>query len=410
MKCRHCETEVSLPFIDLGSAPPSNALLNYDDLRKPEKRYPLRVKVCEKCWLVQTEDYVSAGDLFFCDYAYFSSYSTSWLRHAETYVETISDRLNLSSKSFVIEIGANDGYLLQYFKARGIPSLGVEPTISTATAAKKKGINIIEDFFGVKLAQHLTAKDLKADLIIANNVLAHVPDINDFVEGLKLLLKPGGTITIEFPHLLCLIEKIQFDTIYHEHYSYLSLTTVARIFDLSGLCIYDVEKLSTHGGSLRIYACNAADHRIISDRVSLLMLEEKQFGLFNQKTYLGFQEMVDNIKGNLLSFLIEKKRAGLKVAAYGAAAKGNTLLNYSGIKNDLISFVCDAAPSKQGKFLPGSHIPILHPAELRKQKPDIVLILPWNIADEIVETHRYVADWDCKFYVAVPNIEIKGSE
>ena len=407
MNCRFCGEELTNIFIDLGAAPPSNAYLRQEDLHKPELYFPLKVFVCNHCWLVQTEDYARADELFRPDYAYFSSTSTTWLDHAARYSGMICDKLQLGSDNFVIEIASNDGYLLKNFVRRKIPCLGIEPTAGTAAAAEKIGIPVVRQFFSQALARDLAAEGKQADLIIDNNVYAHVPDIKDFNAGIKTLLKPGGTITLEFPHLLRLIESVQFDTIYHEHYSYLSLYTVNRIFAATGLKIFDVEELSTHGGSLRIYGCHAEDKRPKGASVIDLLAQEEAFGLQKLSVYQTFQEQADQVKNTLLLFLIEQKKTGKKVAAYGAAAKGNTLLNYAGIKSDLIPYVCDAAPSKQGKFLPGSRILILSPAVLQKDRPDIVLILPWNIADEITQQHSYVFDWGGKFVTTLPDIQIR---
>lgn len=392
-------------FINLGVAPPSNAYRYEEDLHKPELYYPLKLFVCDDCWLVQTEDYTRADELFRSDYAYFSSTSRTWIDHAAQYSAMICDRLELGRNSFVIEIAANDGYLLKNFVARNIPCLGIEPTNSTASAAEKIGIPVLREFFCTALAQRLCNQGKQADLIIGNNVYAHVPDINNFTAGMKTALKPGGTITLEFPHLMRLIEHAQFDTIYHEHYSYFSLYTVSRIFAAAGLRVFDVEELVTHGGSLRIYGCHAEDKRPRKNAVSNVLDEEEKRGLQSLPAYQTFQQRADQIKDRLLAFLIEQKRIGKKVAAYGAAAKGNTLLNYAGIKRDLIPYVCDVAPSKQGKFLPGSHISILSPSVLKEDKPDIVLVLPWNIADEIIQQHAYVLDWGGSFVVAVPEIK-----
>lgn len=404
MKCRHCQAELTLPFLDLGVAPPSNAYLTTDRLHAPEQWYPLRLLTCESCWLVQTEDYAHANELFSDDYAYFSSTSHSWLDHAARYASQITQRLALTPGSFVIEVAANDGYLLKNFVSAGIPCLGIEPTASTATAAEKLGIPVMREFFGTALAHTLTTEGKQADLIIGNNVYAHVPDINDFTSALKKVLKPNGTITLEFPHLMRLLEHTQFDTVYHEHFSYLSLYTVGRIFAQAGLRVWDVEELPTHGGSLRIYGCHADDERPDTPAVAALQEEEERRGMRNRDTYSAFQVRADRIKDNLLSFLIEQKRSGKRVAAYGAAAKGNTLLNYAGVKSDLLAYVVDAAPSKQGKFLPGSHIPVLAPEVLRERRPDVILILPWNIANEVVAHHGYVHEWGCRFVVAVPEI------
>lgn len=406
MKCRHCGKDPTTPFLDLGFAPPSNAYLNAADLHAPEKWYPLRVMVCSNCWLVQTEDYAHADELFQPDYAYFSSTSATWLKHAAEYCRMITNRLRLDHHSFIIEVASNDGYLLKNFVAAGISCLGIEPTASTAEAAEKLGIPVLRRFFGKSLADQLVSEGKQADLIIGNNVYAHVPDINDFTEGLKAALKPGGTITLEFPHLLNLIEHCQFDTIYHEHFSYLSLYSVSRIFEKFGLRIWDVEQLPTHGGSLRIYGCHTDDNRQYNQSVGNLLKKEKKYGLQDLDTYSSFQEQANKIKDDLLIFLIEQKRRGKTVAGYGAAAKGNTLLNYAGIKTDLCAFVCDAAPSKQGKFLPGNHIPILPPEELNVRKPDYVMILSWNIADEVMRQQKGIEEWGGKFFLAVPRLTV----
>jgi SAM-dependent methyltransferase len=406
MNCRHCHHPLEHIFLDLGFAPPSNAYLNTADLSKPERYYPLKLFVCEHCWLVQTDDYAQADELFSHDYAYFSSVSQSWLEHAARYTDMITKRLGLNKNSHVIEVAANDGYLLKNFVAAGIPCLGIEPTTSTAAAAEKLGIPIRREFFGQSVAQQLTAEGKQADLILGNNVYAHVPDINDFTTGLKTALKPGGTITLEFPHLMRLIEHTQFDTVYHEHFSYLSLHAVSRIFTRAGLRICDVEELPTHGGSLRIYGCHVEDGRVNTAAISTLLDEEVRRGLCNLETYRSFQLRANRVKDDLLVFLIEQKRAGKYVAAYGAAAKGNTLLNYAGIKPDLLPYACDAAPSKQGKFLPGAHLPIMHPDVLRKRKPDIVLIMPWNIQAEVTQQLAYIREWGGMFAVAVPEIKV----
>lgn len=406
MNCRHCQNGLAQVFIDLDFAPPSNAYLTADDLRKPEVYFPLKIYICNHCWLAQTEDYAQAQELFRADYAYFSSVSQSWLDHAARYTSMISERLDLTPDSLVIEVAANDGYLLKNFVATGIPCLGIEPTASTADAAEAESIPVVRDFFGESLARRLKEEGRQADLIIGNNVYAHVPDINDFTLGLKIALKPGGTITLEFPHLLRLIKGMQFDTVYHEHYSYLSLYTVKRIFEKVGLRILDVEELSTHGGSLRIYGCHAEDSRQAMPVVDELLALEDSEGLRNSATYKTFQPRVEQIKNDLLVFLIEQKKAGKIVAAYGAAAKGNTLFNYAGIKADLLPFICDASPFKQGKFLPGSHIPIMPPAMLLERKPDYVLIPPWNIAEEIMEQNSAVREQGTNFVIAVPSLQV----
>ena len=393
MNCRHCQQPLQHVFLDLGFAPPSNAYLTADDLQKPELYFPLKLFVCEHCWLVQTEDFTSAESLFTKDYAYFSSTSQSWLDHASRYSQMIIEREKLNSDSFVIEIASNDGYLLKNFVAEGIPCLGIEPTDSTAAAAENMGIPVLREFFNEKLGQELAAQGKQADLIAGNNVYAHVPDINDFTLGLKAALKLDGIITLEFPHLMRLIEHCQFDTVYHEHFSYLSLFTVNQVFEQAGLRIFDVEELPTHGGSLRIYGCHREDTRKELPSVSVILNGEIQHGLRDLKIYHDFQARAERVKDDLLLFLIEQKQQGKKVVAYGAAAKGNTLLNYAGIKPDLLSMVCDAALSKQGKFMPGSHIPIVKPEMLSEMKPDVVLILPWNIADEIEMQFSYIDDW-----------------
>lgn len=404
MKCRHCSLELLHTFLDLGFAPPSNAYLTGDDLTKPEKYYPLKVMVCDSCWLVQTEDYANAEDLFNAEYSYFSSTSQGWLDHAKHYVGMIEKKLELSNNSFVIEVASNDGYLLKNFIDRKIPCIGIEPTASTAQAAKELGIPVLEDFFGEKLGIKLAQEARQADLIIGNNVFAHVPDVNDFTLGLKAALKPSGTITLEFPHLLNLIKSSQFDTVYHEHYSYFSLYTASQIFKAAGLRIWNVEKLATHGGSLRIYGCHESYDLQTSSSVEKVLEEEKEFGLQNLSIYKKFQEKADLIKDDFLEFLITQKRLGKKVGAYGAAAKGNTLLNYAGIKPDLLPFVCDAALAKQNKYMPGSHIPIYGPHALSAVL-DYVIILPWNISDEVLWQNQELKNAGTTFVVAVPKIK-----
>lgn len=407
MKCRHCQTELTLSLIDLVTSPPSNAYLTQQMLHAPEKYFPLRVLVCTECWLVQTEDYAGANELFAADYAYFSSFSTTWLKHAEQYVTDMAQRFSLNTNSHIVEVAANDGYLLQYAKARGIPCLGIEPTTSTADAARAKGIEILEEFFGVKLAKQLVAQGKQADLTAANNVLAHVPDINDFVGGFAALLKPAGVSTFEFPHLLRLVTENQFDTIYHEHYSYLSLTAVKRIFEHNGLSVFDVEELPTHGGSLRVYAQRKdSGERGISQNVSRLLQLETAAGMNNTAFYAGFQAKANKVKNDLLSFLIEAQRAGKSVAGYGAAAKGNTLLNYAGVRSDLLPYVVDRNPAKQDKFLPGCRIPIVAEAHLKQNRPDYVLILPWNLRTEVIEQLAYIREWGGQFVTAVPSLKV----
>lgn len=407
MKCRHCGTDLTLSLIDLGSAPPSNAYLTSQTLCAPEKWFPLRVFVCTECWLAQTEDYAGADELFSADYAYFSSFSTSWLQHAEKYVADMVERFSLGAQSQVVEVAANDGYLLQYVKAKGIPCLGVEPTASTAKAAREKGIDIIEEFFGVQLAKKLSAEGKQADLTAANNVLAHVPDINDFVAGFAYMLKSDGVATFEFPHLMRLVEQTQFDTIYHEHFSYLSLTAVCRIFEKNGLQVFDVQEISTHGGSLRIFAQrkDTGKHQV-TEAVNDLLEREAALGMKTPQYYENFQQRANRIKHDLLAFLIESKRQGKKVMAYGAAAKGNTLLNYAGVRPDLLALVADRNPAKQGKYLPGSRIPIVDEAVIRLGKPDYVVILPWNLREEVEEQLTYIREWGGQFVTAVPAMEI----
>lgn len=407
MKCRHCGTPLTHTFLDLGFAPPSNAYLTQADLSKPEKYYPLKIKVCDHCWLVQTEDYAQAGELFSPDYAYFSSTSSSWLAHAKAYAEQMTQRLGLNGNSLVIEVASNDGYLLKNFVSAGIPCLGIEPTASTATAAVKLGIPVLQAFFGEALGKTLAAEGKQADLIAGNNVYAHVPDINDFTRGLKAALKPGGTITLEFPHVMRLIGHTQFDTVYHEHFSYLSLYTVRRIFQTAGLRIWDVEELPTHGGSLRIYGCHQTDSRPTTDAVEVLLQREAEAGLQTLSPYTSFQTRANKVKDDLLDFLIRQKRAGKKVVAYGAAAKGNTLLNYAGVKPDLLPFVCDAAGAKQDKYMPGSHIPILAPQAIQQAKPNFVLILPWNIADEVMKQNAFIREWGGVFVTSIPELVIQ---
>lgn len=404
MNCRFCGNKLNHEFIDLVSSPPSNSYLSAEQLNEPEIFYPLKLFVCDKCFLVQIDEYKKNNEIFNENYAYFSSYSNSWLEHAKNYTEMMIEKLGLNNKSQVIEIASNDGYLLQYFKLQGIPCLGVEPTKNTAAVAKSKGIDVIEDFFTEKLANNLP----KADLILGNNVLAHVPNINDFVKGLKETLKPTGTITMEFQHLLNLIEQSQFDTIYHEHFSYLSLFTTMQIFKTHGLNIFDVDELPTHGGSLRIYAAHSEMNKKHSEHVKKILEKEIAINLDKLDGYKNFQVKVDKIKYELLTFLLEAKKDGMKVAAYGAAAKGTTLLNYCGIKKDLISFIVDRNPHKQNKFLPGSHIPIVSEDALLKEKPDFVIIIPWNIKSEIISQLLYIKKWNAKFVTAIPQVTINN--
>jgi SAM-dependent methyltransferase len=406
MNCRHCDAKLSHLFLDLGFAPPSNAYLSAADMAKPEQYLPLRLFVCDRCWLVQTDDCTHAAELFRDDYAYFSSTSAGWVAHARRYAEAMTERLKLTADSHVIEVASNDGYLLKNFVQAKIPCLGIEPTASTAAAAERLGIPVLREFFGEALAMGLAKKGKSADLIAGNNVYAHVPDINDFTRGLAAVLKPAGTITLEFPHLLQLIEKIQFDTVYHEHFSYLSLHTVCRIFERAGLRVWDVDEIPTHGGSLRVFGCHAGDARTASPRVAEIIEREQRAGLRSLDVYREFQAKANRVKDDFVSFLIEQKRAGKRVAGYGAAAKGNTLLNYAGIKPDLLPFVCDAAASKQGKFMPGSHIPILDPEAIRQHRPDLVVILPWNLNAEVRQSLQYISEWGGRFVTAVPELAV----
>lgn len=408
MKCRHCLAELELSLIDLGSSPPSNAYLTEATLKAPEKWFPLKVLVCTDCWLVQTEDYAGAEELFDADYAYFSSFSDTWLRHAEEYVEKVVSRFGLNSDAHVVEVAANDGYLLQYVKARNIPCLGIEPTKSTADAARSKGIEIVESFFGIALAGDLVSQGKQADLMTANNVLAHVPDINDFVSGFRELLKPQGVATFEFPHLIQLIDQAQFDTIYHEHFSYLSLTAVQRIFASNGLQVFDVEEIATHGGSLRVYVqINGSGMHPVTPAVNELLKREYVAGISDQNYYRGFQKRAEHIKHDLLAFLLEAKRQGKKIMAYGAAAKGNTLLNYAGVRDDLLPLVVDRNPAKQNKYMPGSRIPIVPEESIREIQPDFILVLPWNLRAEIKQQLDYIRLWGGRLVYAIPEINVE---
>ena len=407
MKCRHCGTEVSLTLIDLGSAPPSNAYLTPLTIRRPEKWFPLKVLVCESCWLVQAESYSRAAELFNDEYAYFSSFSDQWLRHAEDYVNKMTTRFGLTVDSHVIEVASNDGYLLQYVKQRGIPCMGIEPTASTSAAARLKGIKTIEEFFGTPLATRLAAQSMHADLMAANNVLAHVPDINDFAAGFVILLKPQGIATFEFPHVMHLIEENQFDTIYHEHFSYLSFTTVVKILKTNGLSVFDVEELGTHGGSLRVFAqINDTGMQPVNEAVSILLDREAAAGMNRAIYYEGFQAHANKVKNDFLAFLLEAKQTGKTVAGYGAAAKGNTLMNYAGVRPDLLSYVADRNPAKQEKFIPGCRIPIVSEAFLKRNKPDFVVIFPWNLREEVIVQLAYIREWGGRFVTPIPRIEI----
>lgn len=406
MNCRHCRTPLADVFLDLGSAPPSNAYLTEARLRAPETSFPLRLFVCRHCFLVQTEDHAGAEALFTPDYAYFSSVSSSWCAHAARYAAMIRECLQLGPDSLVLEAASNDGYLLRHFLEAGVPCLGIEPTTGTAEAAEGLGIPVLREFFGKALACRLAEQGRRADLVIGNNVYAHVPDIHDFTAGIREALAPEGVVTLEFPHLLRLIEQVQFDTVYHEHFSYLSLAVVREIFASEGLRLWRVEELPTHGGSLRVYGCHAGAPRVEEASVARVLATEKDFGLGRLETYRGFQEQADRVKNDLYAFLVRQKRQGRRVGAYGAAAKGNTLLNYAGIRPDLVPYVCDAAPSKQGCYLPGSRIPVVLPDMLRRDRPDVVLVLPWNIAGEIMDQHAYVRDWGGRFITAVPGLRL----
>ncbi|MCW5321467.1 methyltransferase domain-containing protein [Verminephrobacter aporrectodeae subsp. tuberculatae] len=412
LACRHCGSPLRRPFLDLGSAPPANAYLSASALHAPQTWYPLRLLVCENCWLVQTQDQAARETLFTGDYAYFSAFSSTWRAHAKASVHALHQRLGLHAGSRVVEIACNDGCLLQYVQAAGIPCYGVEPTASTAAAARARGIEVVERFFGLALAQELAAAGRQADLVIANNVLAHVPDINDFVAGAARLLKPHGVASFEFPQLLRMVQGCQFDTAYHEHYSYLSLTAVQRIFAACGLALHDVQELPTHGGSLRVLAARAdvADHPQASAqgaaRVARQLSAERQAGLCAPGFYGALQAQALRIKNDLLGFLLHCRAQGISVGAYGAAAKGNTLLNFAGVRPDLLPYVADRNPAKQGKFLPGSHIPVVDEEYLRTQRPQRVLILPWNLREELTRQLGCVRAWGGRFVLAVPRLEV----
>ena len=408
MNCRFCTTPLTHVFIDLNNSPASNSFLTKEELNEPETFYPLKVFICDQCFLVQVDEYKKSDAIFDSSYAYFSSYSTSWLQHAKAYVDMMTERFAFNENSLVIEVASNDGYLLQYFKEKNIPVMGIEPTANTAEVAMAKGIKTVIEFFGAELADRFASDwNVKADLLLGNNVLAHVPNIVDFVLGMKLILKESGVVTMEFPHLMQLVDNNQFDTIYHEHFSYLSFHTVKQIFESQGLKIFDVEEIPTHGGSLRIYATHEENaQQDISENVNKLLEKEYSKGINSLNYYNNFQQKALKVKMDITDFLIQKKRENKKVAAYGAAAKGNTLLNYCGIKNDLIDFVVDANPHKQNKFLPASHIPVMNEDELKKSKPDFVIILPWNLKTEITAQLNYIKEWGGKFVVAIPELEI----
>jgi SAM-dependent methyltransferase len=404
--CRFCGTPLNQQFVDLGMSPLSNSYLESHQLQSREPFYPLQVFVCHHCFLVQLPEFESP-ELLFQEYAYFSSYSDIWLKHARDYTDFIVDYLKLDQGSFVLEIASNDGYLLQYLKQRGIPVLGIEPAANVAQVAQAKGIPTLVEFFGARLGRQLAERGQKADLIIGNNILAHVPALNDFVAGLQAALKPRGIITMEFPHLLCLMRENQFDTIYHEHFSYFSLTTVAKVFAAQGLTIYDVEELPTHGGSLRIFACHEDNGlRSMGERLLELQKREEDFGINRLETYRAFGEQVKATKREILAFLIQAKEAGKSIVGYGAPAKGNTLLNYCGIRTDFLDYTVDRSPYKQGRFLPGTHIPIDKPEKVRATRPDYLFILPWNIKDEIMSQMACIRDWGGKFVVPIPQVTV----
>ena len=407
MNCRFCKAPLEDVFIDLGNSPASNSFLTAKELNEPEVFYPLKVYTCSKCFLVQVDEYKKSDAIFSSDYAYFSSYSKSWLAHAKAYTALMTDRFKFNESSLVVEIASNDGYLLQYFKESNIPVLGIEPTSNTAKVAQEKGIESVVDFFGTRLAAKLAQEGRKADLLIGNNVLAHVPDIVDFVAGMKIILSEKGVITMEFPHVMQLIENNQFDTIYHEHFSYLSFYTVQQIFAAQGLELFDADEIPTHGGSLRIYGKHKEDAtKQVSENVAAILEKEKSKGIASEDYYKGFQEKALKVKLDITDFLIQQKRNNKKVAAYGAAAKGNTLLNYCGIKSDLIDFVVDANPHKQNKFMPASHIPVMNEQYLKEEQPDFVIILPWNLKTEITAQLDYIKEWGGKFVVPIPALEI----
>lgn len=406
MNCRFCKTPLSDVFIDLFNSPASNSFLTKEGLNEPETFFPLKVYTCPSCFLVQVDEYQDSAEHFSNDYVYFSSYSSSWLAHAKKYTDAMTERFGLNAGSQVMEIASNDGYLLQYFLEKKIPVLGIEPTRNTAAVAVSKGIETMTEFFGTSFAKGLADSGRKADLLLGNNVLAHVPDINDFVGGMKAVLKADGVITMEFPHLYQLVANNQFDTVYHEHFSYLSFYTVQQVFAAAGLTLFDVEELPTHGGSLRIFAKHTENKsHAISPRVEAMLQKEAAAGMKDMKYYQSFQQAAEKIKLDLLAFLVEQKRAGKKVAAYGAAAKGNTLLNYCGVKADLIDYVVDANPHKQNKFLPASHIPVMNEQYLKDQQPDFVIILPWNLKEEITTQLSYIKNWGGQFVVAIPALQ-----
>lgn len=405
-RCRFCHAPLVHTFVDLGMSPPCESYVSAEQLNKMEAFYPLHVRLCHECFLVQLDEYVTPEEIF-TEYAYFSSYSDTWLDHAKAYTGLMVERFRLDKRHLVVELASNDGYLLQYFVQRGIPVLGVEPAENVAVVAERQGIPTIVKFFGTELARQMAEEGKQADLLVGNNVLAQVPDINDFVEGMRILLKPGGIITMEFPHLMRLMEENQFDTIYHEHFSYFSFITVEKIFAAHGLTLFDVEELSTHGGSLRIYGRHNDDgSKPLSDRVIELANREKAAGFMSIDRYSAFAEQVKETKRKLLDFLIRAKGEGKTIAGYGAPGKGNTLLNYCGIRTDFLDFTVDRSPYKQGKFLPGTHVPIFHPDRIRERRPDYVFILPWNFKDEIMTQMSYIREWGGRFVVPIPIVTI----
>lgn len=406
--CRLCGSALTTVFVDLGMSPLSNSYLREEHLHGMEPFYPLRVYACSGCLLVQVPELEKAENIFGGEYLYFSSYSESWLRHCEAYTDMMVERFGYGPNSLVVEVASNDGYLLQYFKKRGVPVLGIEPAGNVAiVAVETRGIPTVVRFFGVETATAQKRAGKSADLIIGNNVLAHVPDLHDFVGGMKILLKPNGVVTVEFPHLMRLVEENQFDTVYHEHFSYLSFLAASRAFAEHGLTVFDVEELPTHGGSLRVFARHADDaSKPVTDRVRALERRESDAGFDRIETYTRFRPKVETVKRDLLEFLIGAKRAGKRIAGYGAPAKGNTLLNYCGIREDFIDFTVDRSPHKQGLFLPGTHIPIHAPSRIDEVRPDYILILPWNLKNEIVAQMSHVRSWGGKFVVPIPRLEI----
>ncbi len=405
--CRFCGAPLQVTFSDLGMSPLSNLFLKQEQLDRPEKFYPLHARVCERCLLVQLEQVEAPEHIFSGEYAYFSSYSDVWLQHASDYVDCMIARFGFDDQHLAVEIASNDGYLLQYFVKRGVPVLGIEPAANCARAAEEKGVPTLVKFFGSQTAAELAAQGRKADLLLGNNVLAHVPDLNDFMHGMQQLLAPGGVITVEFPHLLNLIEQNQFDTIYHEHFSYFSFLVAEQVFARHRLVLFDVEELPTHGGSLRIYARHAADaSKPVAASVAALKEKERRAGLDRIDVYRAFEERVKRSKRRLLEFLVRAKDEGKQIVGYGAPAKGNTLLNYCGVRSDFINFTVDRSPHKQGRYLPGTHIPILHPDRIREARPDYLMILPWNLKDEIVQQTGYIREWGGRFVIPIPEVTV----